>query len=89
MEQFKLPGGQIQEPAIQQGLPGIQVQSQIPVAQAAILPSVSTAAKDDPDLFQQHRHREGLGHIVVDVHAEAPELRFFPVQGGEHQNGDL
>lgn len=39
--------------------------------------------------FQQYRHGKGLGHIVVDVHTETPELRFFPVQGGEHQNRNL
>ena len=89
VEQLELPGGQVQRPAVQQDLPAVQVQGQVPVAQAAVLPGVSPAAEDDPDLLQQHRHGEGLRDIVVDVQPEAPELRFLPVQGGEHQNGHL
>ena len=49
--------------------------------------AINGTSYDDPDLLQQYRHGEGLGHIVVDVHTETPELRFFPIQGGEHQNG--
>ena len=46
-------------------------------------------AEDGGDLFQQHRHGEGLGHIVVDLQVKAPKLLRLPVQGGEHEDGDL
>ena len=86
MEQFKLPGGQFQGTAVQQRLPGVQVDHQIPVAQTVLLLSPAAPAKDDPNLLQQHRHGKWLGHIVVDVQAEAPELLFLSVQGGKHEN---
>ena len=46
-------------------------------------------AKDHPDFLQQDRHGEGLGHVVVDIQAEAPELLRLSVQSREHQNGHL
>ena len=87
-QQLEFPGRQIQGTAVQCSLPGVQVHHQIPVMQAAFR-RFAAPAKDHPDFLQQDRHGEGLGHVVVDIQAEAPELLRLSVQSREHQNGHL
>ena len=89
-QQLKLPQGEF----LRQGLPaqahlqGVQIQGQLPVAQQ-LGPAGRPrhAAEHRPDLPQQHRHGEGLGHIVVNLQIKAPQLLRLPVQGGEQDDG--
>ena len=89
VEQFEFPGGQVQRVVLQQRLPGVQIKGQVTVSETALLIRVSSAAENDADLFQQHRHGERLGHIVINIHAEALELLFLTVQRSQHDDRDL